>query len=96
MCVCVCVWWCLVAKSSLTFTTPWIVAHQAPLPMGFPRQESYSRLSFPSPRDLRDPEIKPESPELAGGFFTIEPSGKHIGMHINRLILFIKCIKASV
>ena len=51
---------------------------------------------FPSPGDLPDPEIKPESPELAGGFFTIEPSGKHIDMHINRLILFIKCIKASV
>ena len=33
----------------LLFATPWTVAHQAPLPMGFSRQESWSRLPFPSP-----------------------------------------------
>ena len=38
--------------------TPWTVAHQAPLSMGFPRQEYWSGLPFPSPGDLPDPEIK--------------------------------------
>ena len=45
--------------------------------MGFPRQESWSRLLFPSPGDLPDPEIEPASPRLAGGFCTTEPPGKH-------------------
>ena len=43
--------------------------------MGFSRQEYWSRLPFPSPGDLPDPEIKPKSlepPALAGGFFTRE------------------------
>ena len=39
--------------------TPWTVAHQALLSMGFSRQESWSGLSFPSPGDLPDPGIKP-------------------------------------
>ena len=56
--------------------TPWIVAHQAPLSMGFLRQEYWSWLPFPSPGDLPDPGIEPMSPALAGGFFTTEPSGK--------------------
>ena len=42
--------------------------------MGFPRQESWSGLSFHSPGDLSYPGIKPVSPALAGVFFTIEPS----------------------
>ena len=49
------------------------VAHQAPLSMGFSRQEYWSGLPFPSPEELPDPGIKPESlmsPALAGGFFT--------------------------
>ena len=40
----------LVAKSCLTLTTPWTVAYQAPLSMGFSRQEYWSGLSFPSPK----------------------------------------------
>ena len=59
--------------------TPWTVAHQAPLPMGFSRQEYRSGLPFPPPRDLPVPGIEstsPASPALAGGFFTTEPSGK--------------------
>ena len=62
--------------ASDSFTTPWTVAHQAPLLMGFPRQEYWSGLPFPSPRDLPDPGIEPASPALAGGFFTTEPPGK--------------------
>ena len=49
---------------------------QAPLSMGFPRQEYQSGLSFPSPGDLPDPGIKPASPALASGFFIPEPLGK--------------------
>ena len=58
------------------FATPWTVACQAPLFMGFPGQEYWSELPFPSPGDLSDPGIKPMSPALAGGFFTAEPPGK--------------------
>ena len=59
---------------------PWNAAHQAPLSMGFPRQEYWSGLSFPPPGDLPDPGIEPTSPEspaLAGRFFTTAPPGKH-------------------
>ena len=58
------------------FATPWTRAHQAPLSMGFSKQEYWSGLPFPSPRDLPDPGIKSASPALAGGFFTTEPPGK--------------------
>ena len=54
--------------------TPWTGARQAPLSMGFPRQEYWSGLPFPSPGDLLDSGIKSESlssPALAGRFFTI-------------------------
>ena len=57
-----------------SFATPWTIAHQAPLSMGFPRQEYQSGLSFPSPGDLPKPGIKPASPALADRFFTTEPS----------------------
>ena len=60
----------------LLFVTPRTVACQAPLSMGFLRQEYWSRLPFPSPGDLPDSGIKPTSPALAGGFFTTEPPGK--------------------
>ena len=52
------------------FATPWTVAHQAPLSMGFPRQEDWIGLPFPSPGELPDPGIEPLSPALAGVFFT--------------------------
>ena len=55
---------------------PMTVACQAPLSMGFSRQEYWSGLPVPSPRDLPNPGIKPESPALAGGLFTAEPPGK--------------------
>jgi len=58
------------------FATQWTVAHQALLSMGFPRQEYWSGLPFPSPGDLPDPEIKPGSQALSGGFFITEPPGK--------------------
>ena len=55
------------------FATPWTIACHAPLSMGFPSQEYWSGLPFPSPRDLPDPEIEARSvasPTVAGGFFT--------------------------
>ena len=54
----------LVAKSYLTLATPWTIACQAPLSMGFSRQEYWSGLPFPSPGDLPDPGIEPGSPAL--------------------------------
>ena len=67
--------WCVCAKSLHVqlFATLWTVGHQAPLPMGFSRQEYWSGLSCPPPRDLLDPGIKSMSlgsPALADGFFT--------------------------
>ena len=65
------------AASHIQLTAiPWTIAHQAPLSMGFPRQEHWSRLPFPSPGDLPNPGIKPRSPTLAGRFLTTEPWGK--------------------
>ena len=46
--------------------SPWTAARQAPLSMGFSRQEHWSGLPLPSPGDLPDPEIKPASPALVG------------------------------
>ena len=54
----------LVTKSCLTLATPWTVASQAPLSMGFSRQGYWSGLQFPSPGDLPNPGIEPESPSL--------------------------------
>ena len=60
------------------FETPWTVACQVPLSMGFPRQEYWSGLPFCSPEDLPNLGIEPVSPALAGRFFTAEPPGKPI------------------
>ena len=49
----------------LLFATPWTTAHQAPLPMGFPRQEYWSGLPFPPPGDLPNLGMEPSSPEPA-------------------------------
>ena len=54
----------LVAKSCLTLATPWAVAFQARLSIGFSRQEYQSGLPFPSLGDLPNPGNKPESPAL--------------------------------
>ena len=69
----------LIAVSD-SLETPWTVAHQAPLSMGFFTQEYLSALPFPSPGDLPDPGIGTASPTLAGGYFTSEPPGRPL-MH---------------
>ena len=67
---------CLVARHIRLFATPWTVACQAPLSMGFSRQEYWSGLQFPSPGDLPDPGIKPAPPALQVNSLPTEPSGK--------------------
>ena len=65
------------------FATPWTTACQAPLSMGFSRQEYWSVLPFPPPGDISDPGTKPTSlgsPALAGGFFITLPPG-NLYMH---------------
>ena len=69
---------CLPSPSvvSDSLATPPTIAHQPPLSLGFPRQESWNGSPFPSPGHLLGPGIEPVSFALAGGFFTIEPPGK--------------------
>ena len=76
MCVCV-------LSRVQFFVTPRTVVHQAPLSTGFPRQQYWSGLPFPSPGNLPDPGIEPASltsAALVGGFFTTEPMGKPVIM----------------
>ena len=77
-------WMCVFLVTSVMShsVTPWTVACQAPLSMGLSRQEYWNGLSFPSAKDLPEPEIKSVAPALAGGFFTTEPPG-------NPLLLWI-------
>ena len=58
------------------FATPWTVAYQAPLSVGFSRQEYWSGLPFPSPGDIPDPGMEPRSPALQADVLTSELSGK--------------------
>ena len=72
---------CMLIRFScvLLFATLWIAACQAPLPMGFSRQEYWSGLPCPPPGDLPDPGLEPsslESSALAGGYFTTVSPGK--------------------
>ena len=73
-----CVHACIVTQSC---PTPWTVARQAPLSLGFSRQEYWSGLPSPPPGNLPYSEINPKSPRspalaLAGRFFTTAPAGK--------------------
>ena len=73
-----------VAQSCSTHLTTWTVAHQALLAMGLYRKEYWSGLPFPSPRDLPNPGVKPESPvspALVDRFFITEPPGKPVRSH---------------
>ena len=60
------------------FATPWTVAFQAPLSMGFSRQEYRSGLPFPSLGDLPDPGTEPGSPAFQADALTSEPPGKPV------------------
>ena len=66
----------LVAESCPTLATPWTVARQAPLSMGFSRPEYWSGFLFPSPGDLTDPGIELRSPALQADALPTELCGK--------------------
>ena len=71
------------------FVTPWTAAHQAPLSMGFSKQDYGSGLPCPPPGGLPDPGIEPASltsPALAGGFFTTSATWEPCTMESNSAI----------
>ena len=88
------------------FATPWAVALQAPLSVGFSRQEYWSGLTFPSPGDLPHPGIEPMSlvsPALVGEFFTTGATDiktvrcahsetKLVGKWIEKLVVICECL----
>ena len=81
---------CVVAKSLQSyrlFVTPWTVACQAPLSMGFSRLEYWSGLPFPSAGDLPGPGIKPKSPALQVDSLPSEPPGKPSGEQAGPLLV---------
>ena len=67
----------LITKLCPTLETPWTIARQAPLSIGFFRQESCSGLPFPSLGDLPNPGIKPETPALQADSLLTELPGSH-------------------
>ena len=77
----------LVTKSCPTLATPWTVACQVPLSMGFSRQEYKSGVPFPSPGDLPDPGIEPRSPTLQAESLQTELWGKP-SLYFNCLCMF--------
>ena len=71
------------------FVTLWIIAHQAPLSVGFFRKEYWSGLPCPPPGDLPDPGIKLSSltsPALAGTFFTTSATW---GAQLGPILIFL-------
>ena len=66
----------LVSKSCTTLSTPRTVVLQASLSTGFPRQENWRGLLFPSPGDLSNPGVEPGSPALQVDSLLTEPPGK--------------------
>ena len=73
-----------------SFTTPWTIAHQTPPSMGFPRQEYWSGLPFPSPEDLLDPGMEPVSPALALVSIPLSHQGKSTN-ELHNFKLLVKC-----
>ena len=80
------------------FAIPWTVAYQAPLSMGFSRQEYCSGLSFPPPEDLPDPGIEPGSPALQADALPSKPPGKSLSFlkWLYKIILFLRNIHQSI
>ena len=72
--------------------TLWTVAHQAPLSIGFSRQEYWSGLLFPPPGDVAVPGIELASPALAGRFFTMAPPGKPSFVAYSLIRLFVRLV----
>ena len=79
------------------FATPWTVVLQAPLSLGFSRQEYWSGLPFPAPGDLPNPgtePVSPVSPALAGQVFTTEPPGKPLYYErwVRKIFIFVSSL----
>ena len=94
--------WCVCALGRVwLFLTPWTIALQAPLSMGFSKQEHWNGLLFPPPGNLPNSEIKPASivsPALAGRFFTNcvtweAPYGYNIVFLATATTLYIRSLK---
>ena len=85
--VCVCVSDSTVSDSA----TPWTVAPQAPLSMEFSRQEHWSGLPFPSPRDLPYPGIKPGSPAWRVGSLPLAPGKPVLELCISHSVMSNSC-----
>ena len=88
--------------TKLRFVSLWAAAHQAPLSIGFSRQEYWSRSPFPSPEDLPDPGTEPTSPAspaLQADSFTTEPPEKHFLFIASALrssvLYFLHCLGQS-
>ena len=77
----------LLTKLRLTLVTPWTVTCQAPLSLGFSRQEYWGGLPVPSPGDLPNPGIKPRSPTLQADSLPSEPPGKSKNTRVGHLYL---------
>ena len=87
----------LLLSRSVVFTlvTPWTVAHQAPLSVGFPRQEHWSGLPFPSPGDLSDPGMAPHLLSPPGSPCKPPPSALRLKVHRSQLSYGVKCERQS-
>ena len=77
-----------------SFETPWTVTCQAPLSMGFPRYEYWSKLQFSSPGDLSNSGNEPHLLPMVGGFFTTDSPGKP--NTLSTLAIFLPLSEASV
>ena len=88
---------CLVTKSC-SFATRQAVACQAPLSVGFPRQEYWSRLPFPSPGDLPNPGIKPKSPAPLLHWQAVSLPRSHEGSPQNEMYKVLKklCVRLKI
>ena len=71
--------------------TPWTVAQQTPLSMGFLRQEYWSGLTFPSPGYLPNPGIEPPSPAWTGRFFTTSAPGRQCYYYLLLVVNYKGC-----
>ena len=78
-----------------SFVTPWIMAHQALLSMGFSRQKYWSGLPFPSPGDVPDLGIKPESPALQADPLPPDSPGKPKYIQMPCYV-YLQCLSLSL
>ena len=87
------VWVLSCSSHAQLFVTPWTVAHQAPLFMGFPRQEYWRGVPCPPPGDISDPGIKPASPAssaLQVGSFPLNHQGSRVLLFVGIHVLLLE------